>query len=282
MTIVKKIILLLLSAILTYTGIYFIVPDVSKLKKENPQRTSFMEFREKQERDKGRPRHLQTHWVPLSRISPYLIKAVIIAEDDKFWTHEGFDFEAIQKAMEKDLKAGKFKAGGSTISQQLAKNLYLSPSKNVLRKLKEAILTWRIERNLKKKRIIEIYLNVVEWGEGIFGIEAAAQHYFKKSAAALGPEEAARLAAILPNPRKLNPVGDSRYVARRAGVIQNIMLKRGIIIPGFEEVMTPETGIEERSSSEILQEDKGEQASPPSPSGASPKVGEDDGSDSKN
>ena len=262
MTLVKKIILLLLSAILFYIGIYFIVPDVSKLKKENPQKTSFMEFREKEGRDKGRPWHLQTHWVPLSRISPYLIKAVIIAEDDKFWTHEGFDFEAIQKAMEKDLKAGKFKVGGSTISQQLAKNLYLSPSKNVLRKLKEAILTWRIERNLKKKRIIEIYLNVVEWGEGIFGIEAAAHHYFNKSAAALGPEEAARLAAILPNPRKLNPSGNSRYVARRAGVIQNIMLKRGIIIPAFEEVMAPETGIEERRSSEILQEDKGEQVSP--------------------
>ena len=117
---------------------------------------------------------------------------------------------------------------------------------------------------------------MVEWGEGIFGIEAAAHHYFGKSAAALGPEEAARLAVILPNPRKLNPVGNSRYVARRAGVIQNIMLKRGIIIPAFEEVMAPETGIEERSSSEILQEDKGEQVSPPSPSGASKKVGEDD------
>jgi monofunctional glycosyltransferase len=212
----------------------------------------------------------------LSRISPYLIKAVIIAEDDKFWTHEGFDVEAIQKAMEKDLKAGQFKVGGSTISQQLAKNLYLSPSKNVLRKLKEAILTWRIERNLKKKRIIEIYLNVVEWGEEIFGIEAAAHHYFNKSAAALGPEEAARLAAILPNPRKLDPVGNSHYVARRAGVIQNIMLKRGIIIPAYEEVMAPETGIEARSSSEIHQKDK-EQAAPPSPSRASQKVGEDDG-----
>ena len=125
----------------------------------------------------------------MTRISPYVIKAVLIAEDDKFWSHEGFDFEAIQKAMEKDLKARRFKVGGSTISQQLAKNLYLTPSKNVLRKVKEAILTWRIERNLTKKRIIELYLNLVEWGEGIFGIEAAARHYFGKSAAALGPKK---------------------------------------------------------------------------------------------
>ncbi len=221
-----------------------------------------MEFREKEGRDKGRPWHLRHHWVPLSRISPYLIKAVIIAEDDKFWSHEGFDFEAIQKAMEKDIKTRKFKVGGSTISQQLAKNLYLTPSKSLIRKGKEAIITWRIEKTLTKKRIIEIYLNVVEWGEGIFGIEAAARHYFGKSASALGPEEAARLAVILPNPRKLSPIGNSRYVATRAGVIQNIMLKRGIIIPAFEEVMAPETGIEKKNSTELLQEDKGEQAPP--------------------
>ena len=153
LTIVKKIILLLLSAILFYIGIYFIVPDVSKLKKENPQKTSFMEFREKEGRDKGATMCISRHhWVPLSRISPYLIKAVIIAEDDKFWSHEGFDFEAIQKAMEKDIKTGKFKVGGSTISQQLAKNLYLTPSKNLIRKVKEAIMTWRIEQKPNEKK----------------------------------------------------------------------------------------------------------------------------------
>jgi monofunctional glycosyltransferase len=280
--VIKKIILVIFAIIFGYVGFLFIFPDISKLKKENPKKTSFMEFREKEGRDQGRPLNLKTHWVPLSRISPYLIKAVIIAEDDKFWSHEGFDFEAIQKAMEKDIKTRKFKLGGSTISQQLAKNLYLTPSKSLLRKGKEAILTWRIEKTLNKKRIIEIYLNIVEWGEGIFGVEAAARHYFGKSAAALEPEEAARLAVVLPNPRKLSPVGKSNYVAKRAGVIQNIMLKRGIIIPAFEEVMSPETGIEKRNSIEILPEDKGEQTPPPSSFQSPKRPGENDGLDSKN
>ena len=174
-------------------------------------------------------------------ISPYLIKAVIIAEDDKFYQHEGFDFEAIQKAMEKDLKEGKFKAGGSTISQQLAKNLFLSPSKNPIRKLKEAILTWRLERALPKKRIMELYLNVVEWGEGIFGIEAAARNYYGKPAGALGPEESARLAAVLPNPRKYSPLSQSKFVVHRSRIFYNIMVRRGIVIPVFEEVMATES-----------------------------------------
>lgn len=163
----------------------------------------------------------------------------MIAEDDKFYRHEGFDFEAIQQAVEKDLKAGKFKVGGSTISQQLAKNLFLSPSKNPVRKLKEAILTWRLERTLPKKRIMELYLNVVEWGEGIFGIETAARIYYGKSASALGPEEAARLAAVLPNPRKFNPLSQSRFVSQRSRIFYNSMVRRGIVIPAFEEVMAP-------------------------------------------
>jgi monofunctional glycosyltransferase len=277
----RKIAFIILIGLISYIGFYFIFPQVSKLKKENPGKTSFMEYRERESKEKGKPFRIYQQWVPLTRISPYVIKAVLIAEDDKFWSHEGFDFEAIQKAMEKDLKAGKFKVGGSTISQQLAKNLYLTPSKNVLRKLKEAILTWRIERNLKKKRIIEIYLNVVEWGEGIFGIEAAARHYFGKSAAALGPEEAARLAVILPNPRKLNPIGNSRYVARRAGVIYNIMLRRGIVIPAFEDVMAPETGGEKSSSGETKPMEEGDQESSPPSSEPSGRGLEKDGLDSK-
>src|SRR3989304_1548083 len=140
-----------------------------------------------------------------------MAKAVIIAEDDKFWSHEGFDIEAMQKAIEKDLLAGKFKAGGSTISQQLAKNLYLSPAKSPIRKLREAIITWKLERTLSKRRILEIYLNAAEWGEGIFGVEAAARHHFGKSAAELSPMEAARLAAVLPNPRGVDGCGAHRY-----------------------------------------------------------------------
>lgn len=226
----------------------FLVPDVSKLKKENPGKTSFMEYREREWKREGRKYRIQQKWVPLSRISPYLIKAVLIGEDDKFWSHEGFDYEAIQKALEKDVKAKKFKLGGSTISQQLAKNLYLSPSKNPVRKIREAIITWKMERVLSKKRMLELYLNVAEWGDrGIFGIEAAAEHYYGKPASALGPEEAARLASVLPNPRKFNPLGDSRYVTHRSNLIYSIMVRRGIIIPEYDEVI--EEGKEETHES---------------------------------
>jgi len=214
------------------------VPDVSRLKRENPKKTSIMEYREREWRREGKKYRIQQIWVPLSRISPYLIKAVLIGEDDKFWKHEGFDYEAMEKALEKDIKAKKFKLGGSTISQQLAKNLYLSPVKNPLRKIREAIITWRIEKALTKKRILEIYLNVAEWGDGgIFGIEAAARHYYGKSASELDPEEAARLAAVLPNPIKYDPLGDGRYVTRRSHLIYSIMVKRGIVVPEYDEVL---------------------------------------------
>ncbi len=235
-----KIALVFFAALFLYFGSFFLYPNVGKLKKENPVKTAFMEYREKEWQREGKNIKIKRQWVPLSRISPYLIKAVLIAEDDKFYQHEGFDLEAIQKAMEKDLKEGKLKVGGSTISQQLAKNLFLSPAKNPIRKLKEAILTWRLERALPKKRIMELYLNVVEWGEGIFGIEAAARNYYGKSASALGPEESARLAAVLPNPRKYNPRSQSKYVVHRSRIFYNIMVRRGIVIPAFEEVMVPE------------------------------------------
>jgi len=236
----KKIIWGCLAALFLYFGSFLVYPNIGRLKKENPAKTAFMEYREKEWQREGKNLKIKRQWVPLSRISPYLIKAVLIAEDDKFYQHEGFDFEAIQKAMERDLKEGKFKVGGSTISQQLAKNLFLSPSKNPIRKLKEAILTWRLERALPKKRIMELYLNVVEWGQGIFGIEMAARTYYGKTASALGPEESARLAAVLPNPRKYNPLSQSGFVVHRSRIFYNIMLRRGIVIPAFEEVMTPE------------------------------------------
>ncbi|MGB9628577.1 MAG: monofunctional biosynthetic peptidoglycan transglycosylase, partial [Thermodesulfobacteriota bacterium] len=195
------------------------------------------EYREKEAREKGKRFRINQVWVPLHRISPYLIKAVLIAEDDKFWSHEGFDYEAIQKAIEEDLKTKKFKLGGSTISQQLARNLYLSPQKSLLRKLREASITWRMERALSKKRILELYLNVVEWGEGIFGIEAASRYYYGKSASELSPIEAARLASVLPNPRKYTPTSDQKYVNHRSNLIYGIMIKRGIVIPEYEETL---------------------------------------------
>lgn len=216
---------------------YFIFPDMTYLLKGAVKKTSFMEYREREWAAEGKKIKIRQVWMPLSGISPYLMKAVLIGEDDKFWKHEGFDFEAIQKAVEKDVKERKFKFGGSTISQQLAKNLFLTPSKNPLRKLKEAILTWRLEKKLSKRRILELYLNAAEWGEGVFGIEAASRRYYGKAASALGPEEAARLASVLPNPRKFNPLGTARYVENRSRIIYGVMVKRGIVIPEFREVM---------------------------------------------
>jgi monofunctional biosynthetic peptidoglycan transglycosylase len=229
---------LFFSAMLASIAYYFFFPDVAALKKGIIKKTSFMEYREREWQREGKKIKIRRVWTPLSKVSPFLIKAVLIAEDDKFWTHEGFDFEAMEKAAEKDIREKKFKFGASTISQQLAKNLYLSPSKNPLRKVKEAILTWRMEKKLTKRRILELYLNVAEWGEGIFGIEAASRAYYGKTASALDPEEAARLASVLPNPIKYNPLGTSRYVANRSRIIYNIMVKRGIVIPQYEEVMT--------------------------------------------
>lgn len=255
------IIVVLVSALFLNICVYFVYPDVSKLKKLSPGKTAFMEYREKEWEKQGKKRKIIRRWAPLSQISPYVVKAVIIAEDDKFWSHEGFDFNAIQKAIEKDIQKKNFKFGGSTITQQLAKNLYLSPSKNPIRKIKEAILTWRIEKNLSKKRIIELYLNVAEWGEGLFGIEAAAQRYYGKPASALAANEAAKLASVLPNPRRYDPTGTTIFVENRSDRIYQIMIKRGIVIPEYEDVMSEPRQTEGEDQKEpnkpSEQEDKG-------------------------
>jgi len=233
-----------------FVGFYCVYPDVSKLKKMDPKKTSFMEYREDQWQSKGKKLTIQKRWVSLPNISPYLVKAIIIAEDDKFWSHHGFDMDAIQKALEKNIEKGQLKFGGSTISQQLVKNLYLTPTKNPVRKLKEAIITWRVEQTISKRRILELYLNVVEWGNGIFGAEMASQHYFGKPAALLTAEEAAKLAAVLPNPIRFKVDGASKYTERRAKIIYNIMVKRGIVIPDYEEVIgTPHVEIPEENNS---------------------------------
>jgi monofunctional glycosyltransferase len=238
----RRALILLAAALLCNIAFYLIYPDVSRLKRELPVKTAFMEYREREWQKAGLHKRIRQDWVPLSGISPYAVKAVIIAEDDKFWSHEGFDFEAIQKAIEKDLRKKRFKAGGSTISQQLAKNLYLTPARNPVRKLKEAILTWRLERNLSKRRIIELYLNVAEWGDGIFGIEAAARHYFGKRAGALTAREAAALAVVLPSPLRYHPVRGGRYVENRTEAIYRIMVRRGIVIPEYEEMLNEPAG----------------------------------------
>lgn len=266
--ILKVLPLLLLLGVIGYIFIYPLLIPIDYLKKENPKLTAMMKYRMKQWEREGKNIQIRQVWVPLSKISPYLIKAVLIGEDDKFFRHEGFDFEAMQKALEKNLKAGKIKYGGSTISQQTAKNLFLSPSKNPVRKIQEAILTWRLERALSKKRILEIYLNIAEWGEGIFGIEAASRHYYGKPASALNPWEAARLAAILPNPIKYNPLKATSYVEKRANLIYSIMKRRGIIKEEYKDL---ETETEKKFPEEVPSTQENSQDEIPQPSGPEPK-----------
>ena len=185
----------------------------------NPASTSFMERRLSVLRESDPKATLRQQWVPYRRISRALKLAVIAAEDTAFVDHEGFDWKGIEKAFEKNQKKGRVVAGGSTITQQLAKNLFLSGERSYLRKAQEAAITWMIEERMDKERILEIYLNVVEWGNGVFGAEAAARHYFGIAASQLSPEQAARLAAMLPNPRFYDRNRDSAYLARRVPVI---------------------------------------------------------------
>ena len=239
MKLIRIIISILLLLFFADIARYFVLPDVGKLVDENPVKTAFMESREAEWKEQGlTDKKIQQKWVSLNNVSPNLIKAVLIAEDDKFWKHEGFDYQAIERSIEKDIAAKKFKMGGSTISQQLAKNLYLSSSKNPVRKIKEAILTWRIEKKLSKRRILELYVNLVEWGDGIFGIDQAARHYYGISPARLTAQQASKLASILPNPIKFSPVGSSSYVRNRSRIIYAIMRKRGVFVPDYKEVMT--------------------------------------------
>jgi len=185
----------------------------------NPATTSFMSLRLDELREKDPRAELKMQWAPYERVSNHLKRAVVAAEDARFSEHEGFDWEGIQKALEKNQKKGRIVAGGSTITQQLAKNLFLSASKTPWRKAQEAVITLMLETVMDKRRILEIYLNVVEWGPGIFGAEAAARHYYGLSAAQLSAEQAARLAVLLPNPRKFGRLPNSAYLAARSQVI---------------------------------------------------------------
>jgi monofunctional biosynthetic peptidoglycan transglycosylase len=189
------------------------------MKDHDPEMTSFMESRLDAIRAKRPEAKLQHTWVPYDRISGHLKRAIVAAEDARFVDHEGFDWDAIEKAMEKNRRQGKVVMGASTISQQLAKNLFLSAEKTPWRKGQEALITVMIERVMDKRRILEIYLNVIEWGEGVFGAEAAARHYFGASAAALGPEQAARLAAIVPNPRYYDRIRSTAWIDRKTRII---------------------------------------------------------------
>ncbi|HWQ38078.1 MAG TPA: monofunctional biosynthetic peptidoglycan transglycosylase [Burkholderiales bacterium] len=185
----------------------------------NPKTTAFMDARLEVLRDANPKAKLQHQWVPYENISVHLKRALIAAEDAKFLDHEGFDWEAIQEAAEKNLRRGKVVAGGSTISQQLAKNLFLSGRRTPWRKLQEAAITVMIETVMSKRRILEIYLNVIEWGNGVFGVEAAARHYFGTSATWLSPWQAAQLAAMVPRPRFYDRVRSTPLLQRRTAAI---------------------------------------------------------------
>ena len=198
---------------------YLTLPDVRPLATTNPSTTAFMEIRAREARANGKaPRHLQ-RWVSYGHISPDLKRAVVVAEDDAFWQHQGVDFEQMRQSIELDWARGELLRGASTITQQLAKNLYLSPSRSPLRKLRELIVARRLEATLKKTRILELYLNVIEWGDGIWGAEAAARTYFAEPAAALGPEDSALLAGAIVNPRVLNPARPTSRLLRRQQMI---------------------------------------------------------------
>jgi len=189
----------------------------------NPASTSFMEAGLAREQERNPDAELRHKWVPYDRISIHMKRAIVAAEDAKFLTHEGFDVEGIQAAVEKNLKKGRLVAGGSTISQQLAKNLFLSGERSFIRKGQEAAITLMIEATWSKRRILEVYLNVIEWGNGIYGVEAAARRYYKTSAANLGRDQAARLAAMVPNPRWYENHRSSRAYQRRVAVIRRYM-----------------------------------------------------------
>lgn len=208
----------------------WIVFSVIRYRSSNPAGTALMEQRASQAREEGEePKRVQT-WVPYDRISRNLVRAVLAGEDSRFFDHAGFDWEEMRKALEEDWNRGEFRRGASTITQQLAKNLFLSTSKNPVRKLHEAVITKEMEWILRKRRILEIYLNVIEWGDGVYGAEAAARTYFNTSAAALSADQAAFLSAIIPSPNgAFNPAKHRGRVERRKNLIARLM--RHVVVP---------------------------------------------------
>jgi monofunctional biosynthetic peptidoglycan transglycosylase len=237
----KVLFLIFIGAVLVWL-LYEVItfPSISKLRNENPTTTSMIEYRISEAKAEGQEPKKFMIWTPMEQISPNLQKAVLAGEDARFFQHHGFDWDAIQDAWDDGVKQGEkeakeegdydpndwippmpsFRRGASTITQQLAKNLYLSEERNFLRKGREAVYTYFLERELSKKRILEIYLNVIEWGDGIYGAEAASRTYFKKSASDLTAAEAAYLSAMIPSPLNVfNPKKNPKRVARRQRVI---------------------------------------------------------------
>lgn len=207
---------------------------VAKLKENNPTETALMRQRLGEAEREGKSLKIVHSWVPLSRIPRHLINAVVVAEDGMFWEHNGFDWYEFRQSLQRNWEKKKAVRGASTITQQLAKNLYLSTSKDPVRKLREWIITFLLERNLDKNRILEIYLNVIEWGRGIFGIEAAARTYFGRSASSLSVEQAIRLAAVIPSPLRHKPTDNTRWVMYRKNIVAARMQGRRYYEPEAE------------------------------------------------
>jgi monofunctional biosynthetic peptidoglycan transglycosylase len=200
--------------------LYLTLPDVRVLRTQNVSSTAYMDLRAREARAEGREARRVHYWIPYARISPHLRRAVLVAEDAGFWGHEGIDLVEIRKSLETDWEQGSLTRGASTITQQLAKNLYLSPSRNPFRKLRELWIARRLENELSKTRIFELYLNDIEWGDGIWGAEAAARTYFGISAASVGPDQAALMAGAIVNPRMLNIAHPNGRLRARQRIIR--------------------------------------------------------------
>lgn len=207
----------------TAAFIFITLPDVRSLKTANPATTAFISLRAREAHARGAQAKRIQKWLDYARISPNLKRAVLVTEDSRFWTHEGIDFDELKESMEANIERMEFARGGSTITQQLAKNLYLSPSKDPIRKVREFLIARRLEAELSKQRILELYLNVIEWGDGIYGAEAAARTYFHKSASDLSSSEAALLAAAIANPRLMNPAHPTARLLRRQKMVMHRM-----------------------------------------------------------
>lgn len=232
--------------------VYVALPDVRQLATTNPETTAFIQLRQREASAAGRQLHVRQIWVPYDRISRHLTRAVLVTEDAAFWQHDGLDYDEIRASVEVNLAERRLVRGASTITQQLAKNLYLSPSRSPVRKLQEIAVTRRLEAELSKQRIFEIYLNVIEWGDGIFGCEAAARAYFGKPASALSPAESALMAGAIINPRLHSPAKPTRRLLTR----QQIILRRMGVVGSPAPAVVPDDEVEGREPDEALAPDQ--------------------------
>jgi monofunctional biosynthetic peptidoglycan transglycosylase len=244
--------------------IYLTLPDVRPLATTNPATTAFIQLRADEAHALGKPARRDQRWVRYERISTHLKRAVLVSEDSAFWQHGGVDLEQLKQSMEANLGKWRLARGGSTITQQLAKNLYLTPSRNPVRKLKELLITRRLEAALTKRRILEIYLNVIEWGDGVFGAEAASRAYFGKPAAALSADEAALLAGAIINPRVHSPAHPTARLRRRQEIIARRMgVKTSDAAPIFAPNSAAEPPRKADDSAEIPAKNQSDPEPPP-------------------